>query len=368
MAYDAIHDELWAVDGNQKRLLSVDYTTGTFTAIGAVLTADELYWFIKGLAYDETTDLLFAIDDNTETLFTIDPNNNAETAWVMDVPSGPDLYDELQFFDGRLFASFKTWDVQNGWWVATTREIDYAAGTIYDVGPDFVKMSPHSLRITSMPEKTRWTQISGIGTAVFADPTDPNTTVTFSLPGTYVLELEVDDDTPVADAVQIDVYQLDCNANAVPDLTDIAQGTSLDGNANGIPDECECWPPASNYCTAKISTGGHSATILPAGLPSLAAGSVDLVASGAMPSKPALMFWGYLPAAVPFQGGTLCVQPPLARLGAQPLDPTGSTVYSIPIDPTMVTELRHYQLWYRDPGDPVFGVALSDGVAVTYCQ
>jgi hypothetical protein len=32
---------------------------------------------------------------------------------------------------------------------------------------------------------------------------------------------------------------LDCNGNGVPDVVDIALGTSIDCNANGIPDECE---------------------------------------------------------------------------------------------------------------------------------
>ncbi len=34
-------------------------------------------------------------------------------------------------------------------------------------------------------------------------------------------------------------YSRDCNANTVPDATDIANGTSQDCNKNGIPDECD---------------------------------------------------------------------------------------------------------------------------------
>jgi hypothetical protein len=32
----------------------------------------------------------------------------------------------------------------------------------------------------------------------------------------------------------------DCNENGALDICDIADGTSQDENANGIPDECEC--------------------------------------------------------------------------------------------------------------------------------
>jgi hypothetical protein len=31
----------------------------------------------------------------------------------------------------------------------------------------------------------------------------------------------------------------DCNCNGMPDVDDIASGTSLDDDGNGIPDECE---------------------------------------------------------------------------------------------------------------------------------
>jgi hypothetical protein len=35
------------------------------------------------------------------------------------------------------------------------------------------------------------------------------------------------------------IWEFDCNANGVPDVEDIANGTSSDCNLNGIPDECE---------------------------------------------------------------------------------------------------------------------------------
>ncbi|MFM7134463.1 MAG: hypothetical protein ACKO0W_09130 [Planctomycetota bacterium] len=55
----------------------------------------------------------------------------------------------------------------------------------------------------------------------------------------------------VEDASGIDAGQLsqaclelvlapDCNANGVPDATDIANGTSGDADSDGVPDECDC--------------------------------------------------------------------------------------------------------------------------------
>ncbi len=41
------------------------------------------------------------------------------------------------------------------------------------------------------------------------------------------------------DVYYLRIGEVDCNNNGVPDLTDIAQGTSDDCNTNGIPDECD---------------------------------------------------------------------------------------------------------------------------------
>ncbi len=52
-------------------------------------------------------------------------------------------------------------------------------------------------------------------------------------------------------ALSAPVIGQDCNNNNVPDATDIADGTSLDDNLNGIPDECErCDAPEDEKVTA----------------------------------------------------------------------------------------------------------------------
>ena len=53
------------------------------------------------------------------------------------------------------------------------------AGTVVDIdGPALVRV---------------WSQVSGPGTATFADPNAAATTATFSAPGTYVLRLTAND-------------------------------------------------------------------------------------------------------------------------------------------------------------------------------
>ncbi len=48
------------------------------------------------------------------------------------------------------------------------------------------------------PPTVRWSQVSGPGTATFADPTSPTTTATFSAPGEYVVQVVADNGTTKA--------------------------------------------------------------------------------------------------------------------------------------------------------------------------
>jgi hypothetical protein len=56
----------------------------------------------------------------------------------------------------------------------------------------------------------------------------------------YIRVYEGDSPTsPQLYHLSLSVANIDCNANGVPDLTDIATGTSRDCNLNQMPDECE---------------------------------------------------------------------------------------------------------------------------------
>ena len=56
-------------------------------------------------------------------------------------------------------------------------------------------------------------------------------------------DVEVDQ---ILRVVESDVFALDCNRNCVDDALDITEGSSLDVNYNGIPDECECMADFDN--------------------------------------------------------------------------------------------------------------------------
>ena len=94
---------------------------------------------------------------------------------------------------------------------------------------------------------------------------------------------------------------------------------------------------------------------------------------GVPPQKTGLLFWGVNgPAALPFLGGTLCVQPPLSRTLPQPATGAGPCGggYAFPFSQALMDtqglspcDVINGQWWMRDPQNPDgTGVALSDGI------
>jgi hypothetical protein len=177
----------------------------------------------------------------------------------------------------------------------------------------------------------------------------------------------------------------DCNGNGLADWCDIANATSSDANGNGLPDECECQGGATPvvYCTAKL----NSQFCLPAigfqGFPSVSGASTFLItATNLLNQKSGLLFYGYLPQAVPFQGGTMCVRQPIRRTsllnsGGSPtgLDCTGTFSFDFNahfasgLDPLIqvVGQQVNAQFWSRDPQDP-FTTNTTDAVQFAVCQ
>ncbi len=108
--------------------------------------------------------------------------------------------------------------------------------------------------------------------------------------------------------------QVDCNHNLIDDVCDLAYGNSLDVNGNGIPDECDGAPPFL-YCSGKFTSSGCAPTMAKVGYSSATLGSGFIVrATDCMNNKPGLLLYGVSgQAALPFQGGTLCISAPVKR-------------------------------------------------------
>ena len=124
---------------------------------------------------------------------------------------------------------------------------------------------------------------------------------------------------------------------------------------------------ATIYCTAKVNTLGCTPAIGFSGAPSASSPNpFDVSATNVLNNKPGMLFYGYSPAAIPFQGGHLCVQPPIKRTPPQssggnppPSDCSGTYAYDMNariqsgIDPGLTVGTSVYgQYWSRDPSDP----------------
>ncbi|HTF86960.1 MAG TPA: hypothetical protein VK843_01030 [Planctomycetota bacterium] len=148
--------------------------------------------------------------------------------------------------------------------------------------------------------------------------------------------------------------------------------TGLGAGLLGIVEEPNTCPAPTTYCTAKINSLGCLPSISSTGTPSATAGSGFVITgSNERNQKPGLVLYtNHGPAAVPFQGGFLCLTAPVRRSipinsGGTPLPASDcSGVYSLDMNAFAVGALGGLpaayllvqgtvvdaQIWGRDPG------------------
>ncbi len=126
----------------------------------------------------------------------------------------------------------------------------------------------------------------------------------------------------------------------------------------------------TNFCQGKLNSAGTIASLSVVGVPSVGQSPFEIHVTAAVPNKLGMMLRSATgPASTPFYGGVLCLAAPITRMGVQAADASGELGYLVPVDPGMVGTTRWYQFWQRDPQNPDgTAIALSDGVAVSFCQ
>jgi hypothetical protein len=122
------------------------------------------------------------------------------------------------------------------------------------------------------------------------------------------------------------------------------------------------------YCTAKTTSTGSVPSIGWTGQPSVGVNDFSITLTNALPNKNGIMFWGTMPGAVPFMGGTKCVLAPTKRTPIFKLDGSGATAQFVPTTIDDLGQTRYYQFWFRDPQHPDgTTVGLSDALGFTFC-
>ena len=133
------------------------------------------------------------------------------------------------------------------------------------------------------------------------------------------------------------------------------------------------------YCTAKVNSQGCTPLMASSGTPSKSdPNPFTLSAAQVINNKNGILFYGYAPFGLPFQGGTLCVQPPIRRTSVQssggnppPDDCSGTLDYDFNAliqsgaDPYLSWCRDVYaQYWFRDPAS-ASSTGLTDAVGFT---
>jgi hypothetical protein len=145
-----------------------------------------------------------------------------------------------------------------------------------------------------------------------------------------------------------------------------------------------CEDVVSAYCTAKVTSAGCTPLLTCKGTPMKNSNSgFDLYAFGLRPNKFGLFFYSTAFGAqnTPFQGGWLCMKPPIKRLSIQNSGSSGApcgtdpatgvmtrdfnTFMSTSSDPTLTVGTPvQIQAWTRDP-QASFGTSLTGALVGT---
>ena len=348
--------------GNPRGLYDLDSTTGIST-LRATVGGGERFFTMDT---HPTTGVVYGVSVANGSLWTIDINSGA-TSYV--VGTGIDALGDIAFdpTTGVLYGLGR-----NSFILYT---IDITTGSYTNIGT-----TPSNVRTGLCFSPGGQLYACDLGGGLYAvDKTNASTAfVGSSGPGPGLLE-----DAVYAAAGQIfvtdwdgEVYQIDPGTGA---RTFIAS-TAMGGGCLAIIEAPGAVPPPTIYCTAKLNSLGCTPAIGyggPTSQPLSGANDYDVDVVQLINNKNGIVFYGYAPHNFPFQGGWLCVTPPILRTPVQqtggnppPNDCSGQLVLRVN-DPAGVNHapasVVYFQGWSRDPADPTgFGTSLSDAIRLTY--
>jgi hypothetical protein len=161
--------------------------------------------------------------------------------------------------------------------------------------------------------------------------------------------------------------------------TQVAQVTVIAGSSVQKHFALQPMATPTTYCTSKVNSQGCAGPIASTGTPSASAGSGFVItASQIIPSAIGVFFYSKTgPAAVPFQGGWLCLAGQVTRTAGQSSGGAGNCGGNFAFDfnaylasggdPALVSGSPVWgQYWSRDPSSPS-ATHLTNAIAFTLC-
>lgn len=185
------------------------------------------------------------------------------------------------------------------------------------------------------------------------------------------------------------VRKKDCNGNSTDDYFDILNGTSLDLNENGIPDECDPDAVAYGFCTGGPcgnddptagcqNSTGQGAVLSALGSTSVANDDLVLEMSQLPPNKFGLLFNApNMAGGIPFGDGLRVATGSPNRFPVLNSGPGGVISFGPVVGHTLANfqpaqqiqpgSQWQFQGWYRDPQGPCGGgFNLTHGLSVSF--
>jgi hypothetical protein len=151
----------------------------------------------------------------------------------------------------------------------------------------------------------------------------------------------------------------------------VRNGASSQGLAlsNPFPYDPGACPAPLTYCSGKVTSQLTFPYLSWTGSNSLTLNNLVLECNDALPNKSGIFFYSHNgQAAIPFQGGLLCMNTPISRTTGFVFDVNAH--HSMPVNITVfdVGVTRQYQAWFRDSQHPDgTKIGLSDAGQVTFC-
>ena len=194
------------------------------------------------------------------------------------------------------------------------------------------------------------------------------------LTGSPILEIPVPPGVVVSGSFGSTLATGDTNDDGLRDLLIGAPQASSNGTYSGTTFVYTIVRGVEVYCEAKVNSQGCTPAIDSTGSPSVTSGTFRVRAHDVINNKNGLLFWGVKPAAIPFEGGSLCVNPPVVRTtlqtsGGNPPPDDCSGTYNFQFTSSYMLSQgiqagRQYycQYWSRDPAG-LAGTGLTNGLA-----